>query len=347
MSIMARAPNRVDFAGGTLDIYPLYLFLDGGLTVNVATQIYSTAEVDAHPDSGFSFHSKDLQKELNHNSLLECVPQGDLSLLVRAVKFFAPSNGIKLITHNEAPQGSGLGASSALLVAVTAAISQYNGDRLSLEDMTDLAANLEAQTIRIPTGKQDYLAALYGGVHAYWFDEKGIRIESLDFSEQDIAELESRVILSYTGIPHFSGENNWDIMRRFIDGDLQTIKALSAIKVTTLKMREALLARDWDKVGQALGEEWENRKKLARGVTTEKIEQWMAKAHEAGAEASKLCGAGGGGCMVTWCEPPKKEVVRSTLTALGAQILPFRVSSKGLKISKKSAKASKRSPVPV
>lgn len=333
MHITARTPNRVDLAGGTLDIFPLYIFEGGSFTVNIAIQVYSTVEIETRNDATIRFHAKDLDKEISFPSLEACDPENDLDLLIRAVRHYAPKTGVNVSTRNEAPHGSGIGASSALLMAVSAALSRLSGNGHALSEIIDVGANLEAQTIKIPTGKQDYLAAMHGGINAIRFDEKGITMEPVPYTPAEIAELESRVVLSYTGIPHFSGENNWTIMRRYIDGEIATVKALRQIKVTAHKMREAVIARDWGGIGSALHEEWENRKALASGVTTDVIEHMIAKAERAGAKASKLCGAGGGGCMITWVEPARKKAVEEALASEGARIFPFKVALEGLNVT--------------
>jgi D-glycero-alpha-D-manno-heptose-7-phosphate kinase len=332
MHISAQTPNRVDLAGGTLDIYPLYLFEEGSITVNIAIQIYSQAEIETRNDSKIEIFSEDLNQKVFFPSFEACLPKGELDLLIRAIRAYPPKTGIVLRTKNQAPQGSGLGASSALLMATSAALNALQEKKLDIQEIVDIGANLEAQTIRIPTGKQDYLAAMHGGINVFWFDEKGIRREPILYSEKELQELESHLVLSYTGLPHFSGENNWTIMRRYIDGELSTVKALGQIKATAFKMREAVLKRHWEKIGEALHEEWENRKALAQGVTTDVVEHLMAKAQHAGAKASKLCGAGGGGCMITWVEPNQKKKVEQVLEEEGAKILPFHVALKGIQI---------------
>lgn len=332
--MVVRTPNRVDLAGGTLDIYPLYLFEGGSVTVNIAIQLWSAASIQTHSASSVHIKSEDLQKELAFESLESLHVNNELDLLCRAVRHFSPKQGLKLTTKNEAPQGSGLGASSALLMAVAAGLNELGKNRLTIPEIIDVGASLEAQTIRIPTGKQDYLAAMHGGVNAFWFSEAGIKRDPIKYSAKDIADLESRMILSYTGIPHFSGENNWTIMRRYIDGESSTVNALRNIKQTALKMREAVMARNWDAIAELLKEEWENRKALAMGVTTPVVEHLMAKAKEAGAKASKLCGAGGGGCMITFVDPDKKAQVAKVLEKEGALLLPFKVSIEGLQIQK-------------
>lgn len=336
MEITSRTPNRIDLAGGTLDIYPLYLFEGGSVTVNAAIQIYSTVNLQPRDDGEVHVRSEDLQAKIFFKSLDECTFNNEMELLVRAVRHYAPAVGINLASKNEAPRGSGLGASSALLMATSAVLNELGGNPLSMEQMIDIGANLEAQTIRIPTGKQDYLAAMHGGLNAFWFKESGILREPILYSEKEVKEFEDRLILSYTGIPHFSGENNWTIMRRYIDGELSTVRALSQIKNTALKMREAVFQRNWDKIGEALNEEWENRKALAIGVTTPVVEHFMAKAHEAGAVASKLCGAGGGGCMITWVHPDLKKQVSSVLKQEGVELLNCKVALEGLQLHKNS-----------
>jgi D-glycero-alpha-D-manno-heptose-7-phosphate kinase len=330
MKISVRAPNRIDLAGGTIDIYPLYIFEEGAATVNIAIQIFSQVELETRSDSRIEIVSKDMKKEVVFEHLSDSRPEGELDLLIRAVNHYKPQAGITLISENQAPQGSGIGASSALLMAASAALNELTESHLSFPEMINIGANLEAQTIKIPTGKQDYYAAFYGGINAVWFDVSGARLEPISYLEKEIQELESRVVLSYTGIPHFSGENNWTIMKRYIDGEPKTISALKEIKKTALKMREAVINKKWNRIGELLKEEWENRKQLTPGVTTEKIDQVILQAEKAGAAASKLCGAGGGGCMITWVEPDKKKNVELALSAHGLKLLQFKVSLKGI-----------------
>ncbi len=331
MKISVQTPNRIDLAGGTIDIYPLYVFEEGAVTVNAAIQILSKIEIETRSDSKIEISSLDLKKEVLFEHLSDCKPEGELDLLVRAVQQYKPQTGISLKSENQAPQGSGIGASSALLMAASSGLNELTEKHLSYQQIIDMGANLEAQTIKIPTGKQDYYAAVYGGINAVWFDERGIRLEQMNYSETEIQELESRVILSYTGIPHFSGENNWTIMKRYIDGEEKTVRALREIKKTAFKMRDAVFHKQWDQIGFLLKEEWENRKKLTSGVTTEKIDEIILQAEKAGAVSSKLCGAGGGGCMITWVEPEKREQVESALRAQGIKLLPFKIALKGLK----------------
>ena len=97
-------------------------------------------------------------------------------------------------------------------------------------------------------------------------------------------------------------------------------------------MREALIEEDIDRVALLVQEEWENRKNLATGVTTERIEHLIKTAHSHGALASKICGAGGGGCMITLTQPDKRDDIITALKHEGAEIMDFSIDREGLKI---------------
>ncbi|MBM3461978.1 MAG: hypothetical protein FJX76_07750 [Armatimonadetes bacterium] len=332
MKIRATAPNRVDLAGGTLDIYPLYLFMDGGVTVNLGIDVNSTVEVETRADKRVVLHSRDFGQTVEAESVDALVLGAELDLLARAVKFFSPSVGVNVTTENRAPKGSGLGASSALLMALLGALARVTGTNMPGDTVIDWGANLEAQSIAIPTGKQDYYGAVYGGASAIHFGVKGARHERIPLEDGFRRALEERLVLSFTGISHFSGTNNWNMMKRYIDGAGDTVPRLNAIKETAYRMREALLARDFARLATVIEEEWTNRKGLAEGVTTPEIDAMMEAALKAGAQASKVCGAGGGGCMLTLAGEGKRAAVVAALESTGARVLPFAIDTSGLVI---------------
>jgi D-glycero-alpha-D-manno-heptose-7-phosphate kinase len=336
MQVESSTPCRIDLAGGTLDIYPLYLFMEGGLTVNVAIDLLSWVRLEGRDDREIHLASEDTAAELTAASIEDLPLDRELSLVARTVKFYGPETGINVTTRNTAPHGSGLGSSSALLIALSGALREFNHLDLPNQRIIDNAVNLEAQVIRIPTGKQDYYPAMYGGVNAVWFRVDGESVESLIVHESGLSELEQRLVLSFTGESRFSGTNNWRMMRAYIDGRGETVASLNAIKETALRMREALAASDYGRFAELIDEEWQNRKRLAKGVTTGRIDRLMAAARSAGALASKICGAGGGGCMVSVVEPRHRGDVEQTLTDNGAQVLPFHIARRGLTIMRDS-----------
>ena len=323
---MTSAPTRIDLAGGTLDIWPLYLFHPGAQTINAAISLRARAVVETRTDDRVVLHSVDTNARVEAASWRDLRDPRELRLLSLLAHFFE-ARGITLTTSCESPAGAGIAGSSALNVAVCSALAEWRRTHYEPEALLQIAMNVEAQAISVPTGLQDYRPALYGGVAALELEVDGIHRVPLDL---DIAELERRIVLCYTGEPRNSGTNNWDITKRHIDGDPHVFDCFERIRDTAAAMRTALVRADWDAVGQAIGDEWENRKRLAPGVTTLIIDQLIARARRAGALAAKVCGAGGGGCLFCFGPPDKREEIRSALAAGGARLLEFRIERHGL-----------------
>ncbi len=336
MKISARTPNRIDLAGGTLDIYPLYIFLEGGYTLNAAIDLYSQVDLTPREDSDFYFESVDFGTELRvsrEDLLAGKADDSDFRLLVQGLKAYLPEQGLNIRSFNQAPKGSGLGASSALLIALSGALNQWNAVYPQGEQLIHRAADLEAWVLDIPTGKQDYYAALYGGLQAIHFDQAGVQREHIHLPTDMYTTLNEGLVLSFTGESHFSGTNNWNMMKRYIDNSGETRKSLKAIQATSAALYQALKKADLEQVYQLLNQEWKNRQALAEGVTTPQIDKMIAAANAAGAKANKICGAGGGGCLLTLCEPGDKSAVAAALESTGATLMENRMTPQGLQVN--------------
>jgi D-glycero-alpha-D-manno-heptose-7-phosphate kinase len=251
-----------------------------------------------------------------------------MGLLGHLLRFFRVEN-VTVTTRAEAPAGAGIAGSSALNIAVCGAMRAWTARSFDEEALLQIAMNVEAQAIAVPTGVQDYRPALYGGIAAVELRADGVRRVALDVSP---ADLERRLVLAYTGAPRNSGTNNWEITKRHIDGDRQVFDCFERIRDTAVAMREALARGDWQAVGRQIAAEWENRKRLAPGVTTPLIEDSIARAQGAGAIAAKICGAGGGGCLFCFGDPPRIPAIREALAAGGASILDFHIEREGLTV---------------
>ena len=326
MRIEASAPTRIDLAGGTLDIWPLYLFHPGAQTINVAINLRAHATIETRSDSRIVIHSEDTGVTVEADDWRELRDRRELRLLSLLAHFFE-ARGITLTTACTSPAGAGIAGSSALNVAVCAALAQWNNTHYEPEALLRVAMNVEAQAIGVPTGLQDYRPALYGGIAALELDAGGVRRVPLDV---DPSDLERRLVLCYTGQPRDSGTNNWDIMKAHIDGDRHVFDCFGRIRDTAVAMRGAIAMGDWNAVGQAIGEEWENRKRLAPGVSTPVIDALIARAMRAGASAAKVCGAGGGGCLFCYGPPDRLDAIREALARGGARLLEFRIDQHGL-----------------
>ena len=194
--------------------------------------------------------------------------------------------------------------------------------------MLQTAMNVECQTIRVPTGVQDYRPALYGGIAAIELRTDVIRRVPIDV---DPRELERRIVLAYTGAPRNSGTNNWEITKRHIDGDRHIFDCFERIRDTAVAMRQALTKRDWNEVGRQIATEWDNRKRLAPGVSTPTIDDLITRATAAGATAAKVCGAGGGGCLFCYGPPDARPAIAAALAEGGARVLDYAIEADGLR----------------
>lgn len=332
MIIESSAPTRVDLAGGTIDIPPLFLFHEGASTVNFAVSLLARCRIETRDDDKIILESID-QKGRVETTVGEIASLKDeprLELLSKLVYFFRPEQGFHMTTESEAPAGAGLAGSSTLNIACIGALNKLVGERYTPDRFVQIAANVECQVIRVPTGFQDYYSAQFGGVACIRFEPDGIHREPLDI---DFAELERRIAICYTGEPRNSGTNNWEITKRHIDGDRELFELFDGIRDTSLKMREALLKNDWDAVGEILVEAHPQRKKLSPNITTPQMDKLIDTALANGAIAPKVCGAGGGGCIAFYCESGRRKDVESALSSQpGAKVLDWHLKPEGLTV---------------
>lgn len=332
MIIEASAPTRVDLAGGTIDIPPLYLFHEGACTVNFAVSLMARCRIETRNDGKIILESVDrgVSFETSLDRIDELKDEPRLELLSKLVYFFRPETGFSMVTESEAPAGAGLAGSSTLNIACIGALNALVGNRYTEERFIPIAAAVECQVIRVPTGYQDYHSAKFGGVSAIHFRPDGMEREELHV---DTKTLKERIAVCYTGEPRNSGTNNWEITKRHIDGDREIFEIFDGIRDTALKLREAMLANDWVMVGEILKAAHPQRKRLSPNMTTPQMDHLIDTALANGAIAAKVCGAGGGGCIAFFCEEGRKEDVENALSAEnGAEVLPWELCEQGLQV---------------
>src|SRR6266516_2334124 len=329
MIIESSAPTRVDLAGGTIDIWPLYLFHPGAATVNFATALRARVRIETNDDGRIVLESRDRKVafETTLAAIEDLVREERLELIAKLVHFFKPNTGFHLTANSEAPAGAGLGGSSALAIACIGALNRLVGDRYARHKFITMAANIETTVIKVPAGFQDYYSAFYGSTSCIHFRPDGIEREALAVNE---GQLEECVAICYTGEPRLSGTNNWDIFKRHIDGDPELFQLFDGIRDSALRVREALLANDWDSMVQTMRRAYPNRKRLAPGVTTPQMDSLVETALANGAEAAKVCGAGGGGCIAFVCAEGRRRDVERALSEKGADVLDWKIAREGL-----------------
>ena len=328
MRIEASAPTRIDLAGGTFDIWPLYLFHARAQTINAAISLRAHCTLTSRGGDRVALVSDDTGETVEAESP-QALGVDRLPLLARLVRYFGAA-GVEVRTRAQSPVGAGIAGSSAMHIAVAAALAAWTSRPMSAEALLTLAMNVEAQVINVPTGVQDYRPAFYGGVSAVELEIDGVRRVALDVRAQDLQE---RLVLAYTGASRNSGINNWDVMMRRINGDVAVAAAFDAIRDAAVGLRGALERQDWPAVAGYVNAEWSARKRLAPGVTTPEIDRLLDQARRAGATAGKVCGAGGGGCLFCLVEPDRAAAVAAALSAGGAEVLPFTIEAEGVRVT--------------
>ena len=332
MIIESSAPTRVDLAGGTIDIPPLFLFHEGAATVNFAISLLARCRIETRDDRRIILESIDQKQrfETTVGDIASLKDEPRLELLSKLVYFFRPETGFHMITESEAPAGAGLAGSSTLNIACIGALNKLVDDRYSADRFIPIAAAVECQVIKVPTGYQDYYSAAYGGVACIHFGPAGMEREAL---ATDTATLERRIAVCYTGEPRNSGTNNWEITKRHIDGDRELFEIFDGIRDSSLNLRTALLANEWDAVGEILAKAHPKRKRLSPNITTPQMDHLIEVALASGAVAAKVCGAGGGGCIAFFCEDDRRSDVEAAVAdQQGAEILNWTLNIDGLTV---------------
>jgi D-glycero-alpha-D-manno-heptose-7-phosphate kinase len=340
-AIVTTAPCRADLAGGTLDIWPLYLFHPGAVSVNLALNVLTACRITPRAGRGILLKSHDTAREERFATLdaLLAAKSYRHPLAAYLVHFFRPTGGFLLETSSESPAGAGISGSSALMIATSAAMARFTGRKINIEQIRVIAQNVEAQLIRVPTGCQDYYPAMYGGVSAVHLDAGGVWREPIPVP---LAEMDERFVVFYTGAPRQSGINNWEVFKQHINGDKRVIRNFAEISRIAQAMHRALVGQQWTDVEHLIQEEWKLRRTNASGISTPLIDKLIAVARRHGARAAKVCGAGGGGCVIALIEKGTRQRVENSIRENGGQPLGFQVARVGLTFHSASKRRSTR-----
>lgn len=328
-AVTVRAPARIDLAGGTADIWPICLLEPGAVTVNLAIDRWATARVALRRDGKFVLAATDRGMKARHADRASLAGEKPLSLHREIALALSPKGGMEIRTRSGVPAGSGLGGSSTLFVAATVAAARATRTKLSAREFLRLVIDMEARIIGVPTGSQDYVSAMYGGLSAVRFPPGGAEREAIAADARALAAVAKRIVLIWTGLPHDSATNNWAITKAYIDGDASVRRDMSAISAAARDVESALRKGDLDAAGRAVGAEWTARRRLAPGVSTPKIERIGKAAAHAGAISMKVCGAGGGGCVFLWCEEGTRAEVAKAASRAGGVVLRFAPATEG------------------
>lgn len=323
----ASAPARVDIAGGTLDIWPLYLWHHGARTVNVAVTLRATTTVTPIA-RGIEIVSIDTGARASAEHVDAIDAHDHTRLVVQILKALGVSAGVRIETTSRVPAGSGLGGSSTLAVTIAAAMAGSMNREISNRDLRQLVRDAEAQVIKVPTGIQDYEAAIHGGVLDIALNPGEIETRRL---VEDETFVEERILLVDVGVTRFSGLNNWEMFKAQIDdvGDVRTLFA--EIVAAAKDACAAITTENESALVRAVAREWKARRCLAPGVATPEVDAIVEICSRLGG-AAKVCGAGGGGIVLAVAPRSTHDAVVRDLFARGFKVLDAKVDRVGLHV---------------
>ena len=336
----ARAPVRIDLAGGWTDVAQ-FAQPKPGAVVNATISIYSYASISAHehgpePATGrrkpgdLTIYSADFNVFLKARSIKKLEYNGQMDLAKAALKRMSLHTGFDVVTRSNAPAGSGLGTSAAMGVALMAAVAEMSGRKLLPYEIAEMASDIEKTDLGIRGGKQDQYASALGGFNFMEFFGERVRFAHLPVPAHGILELQKNLVLCYTGTSRLSGNIHAHVAKAFVRGDKATRGAIDRLKDIAREMKDALMRCDLISFAQLLSENWENQKRLHSTVTNEQTENLFEIARNSGAIGGKACGAGGGGCLLFYAAPNREHVLRKALESAGAQVVDFEFTQRGL-----------------
>ncbi len=330
----ARAPLRISFAGGGTDVSP-YADERGGLVLNATIDKYAYATLRVTDERAITIKSLDYSTIAKFDLDQPLVYDGQLDLIKAAIRRLnGPSaradEGFEIYLHTDAPPGSGLGSSSALVVAIIGVFDQWL--RLSLTDyeMASLAYQIERIDLGIKGGRQDQYAAAFGGFNFMEFYGDRVIVNPLRIREDVLNELHYSLMLFYTGGTRLSARIIDAQTQGYVQRNEEVLAAMEELKRAAVETKNALLQGRLEDFGALLHESWVNKKKMAATISNPHIDELYEEARKRGALGGKITGAGGGGYMFIYCPYETQAAIAERLEALGAERVSYSFVAHGL-----------------
>lgn len=339
------APCRADLSGGTLDLWPLYCLIPASQTINVALDLFARVEFEVSESSRLEvviknkterFELTGFQTDFNVNQIPDSLkfPAFVVDSFLR-LQSQLPRVSLQIECGSAVPVGSGLGGSSTLLIALGRGLCRVCSDFTEQGwqwRFLQWAKDTEASFLKMPTGTQDYLAAIFGGLHGYEYHLG--KIVQTSFSPAIFQQLNERLLVVFSGEKHHSGMSNWEVYKRAVENDGEVIKGLKGIAAVSQKLESAFRKEktDWAGIGALLNEEWALRKSTFR-VSTPTLESVIETTKNLpGVLGVKVCGAAQGGSLVILVEPNQKSSSVERLVKAKLQVLPTQATLTGVSI---------------
>ena len=326
--LIARAPMRISLAGGGTDL-EAYYGIYGGLVISTAINKYFYAILTTDESDELQVISADYRSLFRHSAYNDLFWNGDLALPKAILHHFGIRRGLNLFVASEVPPGTGLGSSSAAAVTMVRAISTLVEQPMTRQQVAELASFIEINKMGMPIGKQDQYASAFGGLNKITFDSQGVTVEPLNIAPDVRQTLGSRLMLFFTGSSRESTSILKHQQKSTEDQDGAVLQALHNIKQVAIEVQACLEQGDLDEFARLLDYSWQEKRRLAPGLSTGFIDECYNLALQNGASAGKITGAGGGGFLMLYCHERAQDVVTRALEDCGLKRMNFRFDQQG------------------
>ena len=334
MIYRSKAPLRIGLAGGGTDVSP-YSDLYGGAILNATISLYAHATLEVLSEKKIILSATDRQEEQSFDVEKELPINGKLDLMKgvynRIQKDHGVQSGFKLSAYVDAPAGSGLGTSSTLVVALIGVFAEMLRLPLGEYDMAHYAYDIERKDLKFAGGKQDQYAATFGGVnYMEFYKNDKVVVNPLRIKQQYLFELENNLLLYYTDTSRDSGKIIEQQAKNVENKKESSIEAMHQLKQQAQMMKEALLKGRLHEIGEILDFGFQQKRKMAEGISNNLMEEIYETAKTAGASGGKISGAGGGGFMIFYCPRNTKHSVMKSLEKFGGKSRNYQFVEHGL-----------------
>ncbi len=331
--VRAAAPLRISFVGGGTD-FPHYFQRHGGAVLSATIDLAAHVTLTPREDRGVRIRSLDLGHLVEYHLDDGPTYDGVMDLPKAAVERMGLDAGLELDIASDAPPGSGLGGSSALVTAVVAALAALQGRAMTRDEIARTAYAIEREDLGIAGGWQDQYAAAWGGFNLIEFSADGVRVTPVRCGPELLRRLRERLLLCYTGGVRTNLGLIEAQIRLYHEGREETIVGMKHLHEMAYELRDVIESGDLDALGPLLHEAYVNKRRMNPHITEgTPIEGLLAVAREAGADGGKLCGAGGGGYLLVACRPERRAEVAAALEAHGGRVAEVRFSHEGVRAS--------------
>ncbi len=326
--LIARAPMRISFGGGGTDLEAYYARY-GGVVVSTAINKYFYAVITTDETDDLQVISADYRSLFRHSPYNDLFWDGDLALPKAILHHFGIRKGVNLFIASEVPPGTGLGSSSAAAVTMVRALSTLVEQPMTKPRVAELASFIEITKMGMPIGKQDQYAAAFGGLNKITFTTDGVTVEPITIAPDVQKTLEQRLLLFFTGSSRESTSILKHQRKSTQDRDESVLQALHNIKQVALDVQACLERGDLDEFARLLHYSWQEKRRLAPGLSTGFIDECYELALKNGATAGKITGAGGGGFMLIYCHEEAQQAVTNVLEERGLKRMNFHFDHQG------------------